>query len=308
MASFTAKDVQALREKTNVGMMDCKRALAASDGDMDKAIDFLREKGLAASVKKAGRITAEGAVAAFYDAEKKVGAMAEINSETDFVAKNDVFKAFCADVVKTVAQANPASMETLLAARLSGSDRTVEENLRDKILSIGENMTIRRFVRVEGVVSIYIHAGGSVGALVEFETDDATAAKPEFAVMGKNVAMQIAAMSPLYLDEASVPADVIAKEKEINLASLNEDPKMSGKPDQVKAKIIDGKLKKYFSAVCLLDQTYVRDDGTNVRGYVDSTAKALGAEIKVKSFFRYAKGEGIQKKENNFAAEVASMA
>lgn len=303
--AFTAKDVQALREQTGVGMMDCKKALQASDGDMEKAIDFLREKGLAASAKKASRIAAEGVVSAY--SENGVGVLVEVNSETDFVAKNQVFQSFVLDIAKTIAVENPADVDALVQVKLAGSDRTVQENLQDKILQIGENLKIRRFIRTEGVVSTYIHAGGAVGVMVEFDVDAATAEKPEFQTMGKDIAMQIAAMSPLYLDEASVPADVIAHEKEINLAQLNEDEKNKNKPEQVKAKIIEGKLKKYYTEVCLLNQAFVKDDEITVAKYVENTAKALGASIAVKGFTRFAKGEGLQKREDNFADEVANM-
>ncbi|MCH5197853.1 MAG: elongation factor Ts [Oscillospiraceae bacterium] len=305
--SFTAKDVQALREKTGVGMMDCKKALTQADGDMEKAIDFLRERGLAVAAKKATRVAAEGAVIAYYDEAAKVGVLVEVNSETDFVAKNDKFKTLALSVAKTIAKNNPADVDTLYNMNLDGSDRTVTENFQDAILAIGENMKIRRFERVEGVVSTYIHGGGSVGVMVCLDTDDATAAKEEFQTMGKDVAMQIAAMSPLYLDPASVPADVIEHEKEINLAQMKEDPKMANKPAAVLDKIIEGKIDKYFKEVCLMDQEFVKNGDMDVKGYVASVAKALGAEIKVTGFYRYAKGEGLQKKEDDFAAEIASM-
>ncbi len=305
--AFTAKDVQALREQTGVGMMDCKKALQASDGDMEKAIDFLREKGLAASQKKSGRIAAEGAVLAYYDEANKVGVLVEVNSETDFVAKNEVFKAFVLDIAKTVAAENPADVETLKTLKLYGSDRSVQENLQDKILSIGENMNIRRFVRVEGNVATYVHMGGTVGVLVEFDTDDATAATDAFKTMGKDVAMQIAAMSPLYLDPASVPAEVVEHEKGILLAQMAEDPKMANKPEKVKEGIIVGKINKYYKEVCLLEQAFVKDDSMNVAKYVESVAKEIGASIKCTGFTRFAKGEGLQKKEENFADEIAKM-
>jgi len=305
--AFTAKDVQALRERTGVGMMDCKKALTESDGNMEKAIDFLREKGLAAAAKKAGRIAAEGVVVAYQDAEKQIGVLVEVNSETDFVAKNADFQAFGLDVAKTVALANPADVDALLAATLAGSDRSVQENLQDKVLSIGENLKIRRFARVEGIVSTYIHMGGAVGVMVQLEADAATAAKPEFAVMGKDIAMQIAAMSPQYLDRESVPTDVLEKEKAILMAQIKEDPKMANKPDMVIEKIVVGKVDKFYLESCLLEQKFVKDDEISVLAYVNSVAKDLGADIKVVGFTRFAKGEGLQKKEDNFAEEVASM-
>lgn len=305
--AFTAADVKALREKTGVGMMDCKKALTEADGDMERAIDVLREKGLAASAKKAGRIAAEGIVLAYTDEAKKVSVLVEVNSETDFVAKNDKFVNYVTAVAKTIADTNPADVDELLTKPLAGDTRTVQENLQDMVLSIGENMKIRRFERVEGITTSYIHGGGSVGVLVMFDTDDKTAATDAFKVMGKDVAMQIAAMSPAYLDEASVPADVLAHEKEITKAQLAEDPKMAGKPEQVLAKIVDGKIVKYFKENCLLDQAFVKDGDMNVAKYVASVAKELGADIKVTGFIRYAKGEGLEKREDDFAAEVASM-
>ncbi len=305
--AFTAKDVQALREKTNVGMMDCKKALTEADGDMDKAIDILREKGLASAAKKASRIAAEGVVVAYNDEAAQVAALVEVNCETDFVAKNADFIAVANNIAKTVVEKNPADLDALLAETISGGSMTVADAVQDLFLKIRENMKVRRFIRVEGKVATYIHGGGTVGVMVEFDTDDATAANDAFKVMGKDVAMQVAAMSPSYLDEAAVPAEVVEKEKEINMAQLNEDPKMAGKPDQVKAKIIEGKIKKYFTEVCLLNQAFVKDGDINVATYIANVAKEIGADIKATGFTRFAKGEGIEKKADDFAAEVASM-
>lgn len=303
--AFTAKDVQALREKTGVGMMDCKKALVESDGDMDKAIDILREKGLASAAKKAGRVAAEGVVAAYSDAT--CGALVEINCETDFVAKGEPFVKLANTVAKTVVATKPADVDTLLKETAADSNCTVEECVQEVFLALRENMKIRRFVVSEGHVATYIHAGGTVGVMVSFDTDDATAAKPEFDLMGKDVAMQVAAMNPSYLDEASVPAEVLAHEKEILVAQMKEDPKMANKPDQVLAKIVDGKIGKYYKENCLLDQAFVKDGDLSVSQYVAKVAKELGADIKVTGFVRYAKGEGIEKKEEDFAAEIASM-
>ena len=305
--AFTAKDVQALREKTGVGMMDCKKALVEADGDMDKAVDILREKGLASAAKKASRVAAEGVVAAYSDAT--AGALVEINCETDFVAKGEPFVNLSNKVAKTVVAAKPADVDALLATKAVDSDKTVEEEVQEVFLALRENMKVRRFALVEGHTSTYIHAGGTVGVLVAFDVDDATAANPEFDVMGKNVAMQIAAMNPGYLDEASVPAEVIEKEKGILIAQMKEDPKMANKPEQVLAKIVEGKIGKFYKENCLLNQEFVRSDLFEgaVSGYVNSVAKALGADIKVTSFVRFEKGEGIEKKEDNFAAEIASM-
>lgn len=307
--AFTAQDVKTLREKTGVGMMECKKALAEADGDMDKAIDYLREKGLAAATKKAGRTAADGVVLAYTDEAKNVGVLVEVNSETDFVGKNEKFQGFVLDVAKTIVEKNPGDVEDLLGVNLVGTDRTVQENLQDLILSIGENMKIRRFERVEGTTCTYIHAGGAVGVMVELETSDEIAATDECKEMGRNVAMQIAAMMPQYLDQASVPAEVIEKEKEINKVQMQNDPKMAGKPEKVLEGIITGKLGKFYKEVCLLEQEFVRSDlfKGSVAGYVADVAKKLGGDIKVTGFTRYAKGEGIEKKEENFAAEIASM-
>lgn len=303
--AFTAKDVQTLREKTGVGMMDCKKALVETDGDMDKAIDILREKGLASAAKKASRVAAEGIVAAYNNAE--CGAIVEINCETDFVAKGEPFVNLAATVAKTVVAEKPADIDALLKVKAVGTDTTVEEAVQEVFLALRENMKIRRFAVMEGHVATYIHAGGTVGVMVSFATDDATAAKPEFDVMGKDVAMQVAAMSPSYLDEASVPAEVIEKEKAILVAQMKEDPKMANKPEQVLAKIVEGKISKYYKENCLVEQAFVKDGDISVAKYVENVAKELGADIKITGFVRFAKGEGIEKKEENFAAEIASM-
>ena len=305
--AFTAKDVQALREKTGVGMMDCKKALVEADGDMDKAVDLLREKGLASAAKKATRVAAEGVVAAYTDG--KSGALVEINCETDFVAKGEPFVTLANKVVKTVVNEKPADVDALLKTKVTGEDITVEEAVQEVFLALRENMKVRRFALVEGKVATYIHAGGTVGVMVQFDTDDATAEKAEFAAMGKNIAMQVAAMNPAYLDEASVPAEVLDHEKEILVAQMKEDPKMANKPEAVLAKIVDGKVGKYYKENCLLNQEFVRGDlfEGDVKGYVASVAKALGADIKVLSFVRFEKGEGIEKKKEDFAAEIASM-
>jgi elongation factor Ts len=305
--AFTAQDVKNLREKTGVGMMECKKALTEADGDMDRAFEILRERGLAASEKKASRIAAEGAIIAYTDEATKTTVLLEINSETDFVGKNDKFQAFGLNVAKTIAANKPASVEDLSGLALVDSDRTVQEALNDLILVIGENLKIRRYEIVEGDVVTYIHGGGAVGVAVKFETN--LEDKAEFVAMGKNIAMQVAAMNPSYLDAASVPAEVVEKEKAINLAQMNEDPKMANKPEQVKEKIIEGKIKKFYTEVCLLDQTFVRSDlfEGSVSGYVANVAKAIGADIKGTGYVRLAKGEGIEKKADDFAAEVASM-
>ncbi len=301
--NFTAKDVQALREKTGVGMMDCKKALASADGDMDKAIDFLREKGLAAAAKKSGRIAAEGIVYTYYDDEAKCGVMVEVNSETDFVAKNEEFQNFVKNVAKTVAASNPADLDALAAAKLYGSDRTVAENLQDKILSIGENQKIRRFARMEGVVSTYIHGMGRIGVMVQFETTPEVAAKPEFAEYGKDIAMQIAAINPLFLNKESVPAETLEHEKKI----MTEQVLGEGKPAAIADKIVAGKINKYYKENCLVDQVFVKNNDLTVSGYTAEVAKNLGGDIVIKGFLRFERGEGLEKKADNFADEVASM-
>ena len=305
MAAFTAKDVQALREKTNVGMMDCKKALVEADGDVEKAIDILREKGLATAAKKAGRIAAEGVIGLYTDGASS--ALVELNCETDFVGNNPEFKALANQIAKTVVEVKPADLDALLATTISEGSLSVADSIQELFLKIRENLKLRRFALVEGTAVSYIHGGGSVGVLVSFETNAADNA--DFIAMGKNIAMQVAAMNPSYLDEAAVPAEVVEKEKAINLAQMNEDPKMANKPEQVKEKIIEGKIKKFYTEVCLLDQAFVRSDlfEGSVSGYVASVAKAIGADIKVTGFTRLAKGEGIEKKADDFAAEVASM-
>ncbi len=300
--AFTAKDVQALREKTGCGMMDCKKALTECDGNMDAAVDYLREKGLASQAKKASRIAAEGTIAVA--TVNGASAVVEVNSETDFVASNDEFKAFAAKVAEVAAKTNPADVEALLAAKDEETGKTVDELKQDVFLKFRENMQIRRFERYEGAVATYVHMGGKIGVMVKFDTDLKDNA--DFAVMGKNVAMQVAAMNPSYLDEASVPAEVLEKEKAIMVAQMKEDPKMANKPEQVLAKIVEGKMGKYFKENCLVEQTFIMDD-IAVGKYIENTAKALGGSIKAVSFVRFEKGEGIEKRVDDFAAEVAGM-
>jgi len=304
--AFTAKDVADLRAKTGVGMMDCKKALVEADGDMERAIDILRERGLAAATKKAGRVTAEGAVLA-YSADG-VTVMVEVNSETDFVGKNPDFISFVQGVAKTIALQNPADVEALSALQIADGDLTVEAARQEKILTIGENLTIRRFVRlVNPAVASYIHGGGSIGVLAVFNADAAVAAKPEFAAMGRDVAMQVAAMSPQFLNKDSVPADVVEKEKAIYKAQLAEDPKMVGKPEKVLENIIVGRVNKFYKEVCLLEQLFVKDGDMTVGQYVANVAKDLGADFACVDYLRFTKGEGVEKREDDFAAEVAAM-
>ena len=305
MAAISAKDVAALREKTGVGMMDCKKALVEADGDMEKATVILREKGLATQAKKSGRIAAEGLVAAVV--ENGVGALVEVNSETDFVAQNEQFKDFVNTVAKTVIAANPADLDALLAAPAVGGTGTVEETLQELFLKIRENMKVRRFERMEGILIPYVHGNGTIAVMVKLESDIA-ADNEELLACGKDVALQVAAMNASYLNRESVPASALEEEKKILLAQMAEDPKMANKPEQVRVKIVEGKIGKYYSENCLLEQEFVKDGDLTVQKYVDSVAKKLGGSIKVASYVRYEKGEGLQKKEDNFAEEVKNMA
>ena len=284
-------------------MMDCKKALVETDGNMDAAIDFLREKGLAQQAKKADRIAAEGLVLA--TVIDGVGVVVELNAETDFVSNSDTFRDLTAKIAAVIAKQNPADVDALLACTEDGV--TVEEMIREVFLAVRENIKVRRFERYEGVISTYVHAGGKIGVMVKFNADAAVADNDTFKEMAKDVAMQIAAVNPQYLDEASVPAEVIAKEKDIRIAQMKEDPKMANKPDAILGKIVEGKMGKYYSEVCLLNQAFVKDDSLTVKKYVDAKAKEIGSEIAVASFVRFEKGEGIEKRSDNFADEVANM-
>ena len=301
MAAFSAQDVKALREKTGCGMMDCKKALTQADGDMDKAIDFLREQGLAKQAKKAGRIAAEGVAYATVNADRTVGVVVEVNAETDFVAKNDSFMEFVKACADTVMAQNPADVEALLALKAEGSEQTIAEMLQEKVLTIGENIQVRRFERMEGACVAYVHAGGKIGVLVNFDTD--VADKDEFVACGKDVAMQIAALNTSYLTRNDVPDEVIAHEKEVMRQQvINE-----GKPEAIADKIVMGKINKYYKENCLVDQEFVKDSKLTVAQYVKNVAKELGGKIEIKKFVRFEKGEGIEKRQDDFAAEVASM-
>ena len=301
MAAFTAQDVKALREKTGCGMMDCKKALTQADGDMDKAIDFLREQGLAKQAKKASRIAAEGVAYATTTDDCSVGVVIEVNAETDFVAKNDSFMDFVKACANTVIKENPADVEALLTLKADGTEQTVAELLQEKVLTIGENIQIRRFERMEGACVAYVHAGGKIGVLVNFNTD--VADKPEFVAYGKDVAMQIAALNTPYLTRNDVPAEVIDHEKEVMRQQvINE-----GKPEAIADKIVMGKINKYYKENCLVDQEFVKDNKLTVAQYTKNTAKELGGSIEITKFVRFEKGEGIEKRQDDFAAEVASM-
>ena len=302
--AFTAQDVKKLREMTNVGMMDCKKALQATDGDMDAAIDWLREKGLAKAAKKADRIAAEGV--AYATVVNGIGVVIEVNSETDFAAKTDAFLDLVKNLAVAVAEQNPADVEALKACTYPGSNLTVTEIMQEKVMSIGENMQIRRFARFAENTSVaYVHAGGSHGVLVNLAVEgdiDATE-------IGKNVAMQIAAMKAQYWDKSLVPQEAIDKELAVQVALMDNDPKMAGKPAQVKEKIAQGKMAAFFKEICLLQQEFVRADlyKGDVAGYIADAAKKLGGKVTFVDAVHYTKGEGIEKKEENFADEVAAQ-
>ena len=302
--AFTAKDVAELRRQTGCGMMDCKNALVEADGDFDAAIKVLREKGMAATAKKASRIAAEGIVSIL--TEGNVTAMVEVNSETDFVAKNESFQAFVKDILKAIIANRPADVEELMTKKINDT-QTVKEAREEKTFTIGEKLSLRRFVIVNGVVSTYVHGIGATGVIISFDADEKVAATAEFAEFSKNVALQVAAMNCLYLDKESVPASAIEEEKEILAKQMEQDPKFAGKPQKVLEGIIAGKLGKFYETNCLMEQAYVKDDSLTVGKYVKAVSKELGADIKVTAFYRYDKGEGIQKREENFAEEIAKL-
>ena len=294
--AFTAKDVMKLREMTGCGMMDCKKALTENDGDMDKAIEFLREKGLATAAKKAGRIASEGIVKTYMSDDKKVAVLVEVNSETDFVAKNAEFLEFVDSVAKIVADNNPADVDALKALDFGG--QTVGEALTALIAKIGENMNIRRFVRVEGNVCTYLHAAGRIGVLVAAKDALDTEEKYEAA---RDVAMQVAAINPTYLSKDTVPAEDLEHEKGIILAQMKEDPKNANKPENILEKMLGGKVNKFYEQNCLLQQAFVKDDKLVVGAYLASKG------VELIDFVRFEKGEGLEKREDDFAAEVANM-
>ena len=302
--AFTAQDVKKLREMTNVGMMDCKKALQATDGDMDAAIDWLREKGLAKAAKKADRIAAEGV--AYATVIDGVGVVIEVNSETDFAAKTDAFMDLVKNLAIVVATENPADVEALKACTYPNSNLTVTEIMQEKVMSIGENMVIRRFDRfAEGTSVAYVHAGGSHGVLVNLAVEGGIDATE----VGKNVAMQIAAMKAQYWTKDQVPQEVVDKELAVQVALMDNDPKMANKPAQVKEKIAQGKIAAFYKEICLLQQEFVRADlfKGDVAGYIADAAKKLGGKVAFVDAIHYIKGEGIEKKEENFAAEVAAQ-
>ena len=302
--AFTAQDVKKLREMTNVGMMDCKKALQATDGNIEAAVDWLREKGLAKAAKKADRIAAEGV--AYATVVDGVGVVIEVNSETDFAAKTDAFMDLVKNLATVVATENPADVEALKACKYPNSNLTVTEIMQEKVMSIGENMVIRRFDRFAENTSIaYVHAGGTHGVLVNLAVEGGVDATE----IGKNVAMQIAAMKAQYWDKAMVPAEVVEKELAVQVALMDNDPKMANKPAQVKEKIAQGKIAAFYKDICLLQQEFVRADlfKGDVAGYIADASKKLGGKVTFVNAIHYTKGEGIEKKVDDFAAEVAAQ-
>lgn len=305
MAAITAKMVSDLRAKTNAGMMECKKALSEADGNFDEAIKILRERGLATAAKKAGRIAAEGVVDIMIEGNTAV--MIEVNSETDFVAKNATFKEFVAGIEKVILANKPADIDALMALPYD-AESTVDAKLKEMIAIIGENMHIRRFQVVEGVMAHYIHGAGTTGVIVKFNADDAAANNPGFAEFAKNIALQIAAGNPpAYVCREQVPASAVEEEKQILITQMKNDPKNANKPDSILDKIVTGKLGKFYERVCLVDQPYVKDDDLSVGKYIETCAKEFGGNISVDSFYLYEKGEGLEKREDNFGDEIAEL-
>ncbi len=299
--AFSAADVKNLREMTGVGMMDCKKALVEADGDIDKAVEWLREKGLAAAQKKAGRIAAEGvAYAAVIDG---VGVIVEVNAESDFVAKNELFNEYVQGVAAVIAKENPADLDALYAAPF-GNGKTVQEEQNDKVLVIGENIKVRRFARyAEGLNVPYVHMGGRIAVLVNMDAPENDAVVE----LAKDIAMQVAALNPTFQDKSQIDDEFIAKEKEIRLAQAKEDPKNASKPEAILTKIVEGGLSKYFKEICLMQQPFVKDDKVSVERHIADVAKAAGVEIKLNSYTRFEKGEGLEKRQDDLAEEVAKL-
>lgn len=304
MATITAKDVAELRAKTGAGMMDCKKALVEADGNMDEACKILREKGLAAAAKKQERIAADGLVSILKKGNK--AAIIEVNSETDFVAKNETFQEFVAKLLEIIIEKAPKDVEALSAEKYDDA-MTVTEKIQELTYIIKEKITIRRFAVTEGITSAYIHGNGSIGALVRFEVEGIDAESAAFAEFAKNIALQVAAYPVFYVDRNAVPASVLDEEKEIVRAQIANDPKNASKPAEIIDKMVIGKLGKFYENNCLVDMEYFKEDKLKVCQYVDATAKALGGKIAIKDFFRYEKGEGIQKKEENYAEEIDKL-
>lgn len=307
MAEITAKAVAELRAKTGCGMMDCKKALKESNGDFDEAIKYLREKGLSVAAKKADRIAAEGLVDISVSADGKTAAMIEVNTETDFVAKNASFKEFVKGLLSVIIDKRPADITELMSLTYPGTELNVEAELKNKIFTIGENLSIRRFMIVDGTMSTYIHGNGVTGVIVTFEADDVAVSNEGFKEFAKNIALQVAALPCQYVNKDAVPAEAINNEKEILIAQIKNDPTNAKKPENIIEKMVTGRLNKFYEANCLTEQSYVKDDELTVQKYVEKTAKEFGGSIQIKNFYRYEKGEGLQKREENFADEIAKM-
>ena len=304
MANISAKDVAELRKQTGIGMMECKKALVETDGDFEAAIKLLREKGeLKAASKIANRIAADGIVTIMKEGD--LTAMIEVNSETDFVAKNESFQEFVSNLLKTILATKPENLEALMASQYVEGGITVEEKVKEEIFKIGEKLSVRRFVLVEGLTATYIHGAGSIGVIVKFDTDCGD--KEGFADFAKNIALQIGAYPTPYLNREEVPASVLEEEKNILLAQIANDPANAKKPDAIKEKMVQGRISKFYDNNCLVDMTYVKDEDMKVGKYVEATAKELGGKIAIVKFYRFEKGEGIQKIEENFAEEIAKM-
>ena len=305
---FTAADVKNLREMTGVGMMDCKKALAEADGNIEKAVEWLREKGLAAAQKKAGRIAAEGMAYAWVCPECGVGSIVEVNAESDFVAKNDLFVDYVHKVAQVVAKDGPADLDALMACKYPESENTVLEEQNDKVLVIGENIKVRRFARyTEGTSVAYVHMGGRIAVLMNLEVGAGFEKNPAVVELGKDLAMQVAALNPQFLDKSEVSEEFIENEKRVRLAQAKEDPKNAKKPDAIIEKIVMGGLSKYYKEICLMQQPFVKDDKVSVEEHVAAVAKELGTTIKVNCYTRFEKGEGIEKRQDDLAAEVAKL-
>lgn len=305
--AISAKDVQTLRQKTGVGIMECKKALVECNGDFEKAIKYLREKGISVAAKKAGRISAEGIVDIMKSDDGLTTAMVEVNSETDFVAKNESFREFVRGILRTILANKPADLAALNALEFDGKGVTVESEVKNEIFTIGENITLRRFVLVEGFTATYIHGKGAIGVVVLVDTDKANYGDEAIAEAANNCCLQIAAMAPAYLDRASVPQSAIDQEKEILSVQMQNDPANAKKPAAILEKMITGKINKFYSANCLLEQDYVKDDSIKVGKYLENVARECGKSFALKSFVKFEKGEGIQKKEEDFAAEIEKL-
>ena len=305
MAQITAKMVAELRAQTGCGMMDCKMALVEADGNFDVAIKVLREKGLAKAASKVARIASEGIVDIMKDGD--IAAMIEVNTETDFVAKNEKFQEYVKGLLRTVLANKPADVEALMACKYDGSDETVEVTLKEETFKIGEKLSIRRFAIVEGVLATYIHGKGQMGVIVKFEADEAAVNNEGFAEYAKNIALQYAANPCEYVNREDVPQNVLDNELNIIMTQIKAEPKNASKPEQIIQKMAQGKLGKYFQEHCLVEQEYVKDDSMSVAKYTESCAKAFGGSIKIASVCSYTKGEGLEKREDNFAEEIAKL-